>query len=148
MPRPNLLRVYPATLTAAFTESLQDRYETYPCDTSSAGFTFTLAPASSKRRIKFVMTGTGTNALTIARGASDTIDGATSITLVGQYNTLILEADGSASWYANNGNKLYGVTDGTAVANKALVLNSSKGISTITSATITTLTNDGERHDH
>ena len=33
-----------------------------------------------------------------------------------------------------------GITPGTAVASKALVLNSSKGISTITSATITTLT--------
>ncbi len=35
---------------------------------------------------------------------------------------------------------LDGLTPGTAVASKALVLNSSKGISTITSATITTLT--------
>lgn len=35
---------------------------------------------------------------------------------------------------------LDGVTPGTATASKALVLNSSKGISTITSATITTLT--------
>lgn len=35
---------------------------------------------------------------------------------------------------------LDGVTAGTATASKALVLNSSKGISTITSATITTLT--------
>ena len=36
--------------------------------------------------------------------------------------------------------KLEGITDGTAAANKALVLDSSKGIATITSATITTLT--------
>jgi hypothetical protein len=35
---------------------------------------------------------------------------------------------------------LNGVTPGTATASKAVVLNSSKGISTITSATITTLT--------
>lgn len=35
---------------------------------------------------------------------------------------------------------LDGVTAGTAAASKALVLNSSKGISTVTSATITTLT--------
>lgn len=37
-------------------------------------------------------------------------------------------------------NVLAGVTPGTATASKALVLNTSKGISTITSATITTLT--------
>lgn len=36
--------------------------------------------------------------------------------------------------------KIDGITNGTAYADKALVLNASKGISTITSATITTLT--------
>lgn len=39
-----------------------------------------------------------------------------------------------------NSTDLTGITPGTATASKALVLNSSKGISTITSATITTLT--------
>src|SRR5688572_6203693 len=38
--------------------------------------------------------------------------------------------------------KIDGITNGTAAANKALVLGASKEIATITSATITTLTSD------
>lgn len=68
------------------------------CNTNA--FTVTLPAASTTgKRITVIKIGSDTNAITIARDGSDTIEGATSKTLVSQYDTMVLEADGSATWY-------------------------------------------------
>jgi len=59
----------------------------------------TLPNADTVRIIKLVKTDAGTTA-TIIRGGTDTIEGQTSITLNSQYDTVILESDGSSVWYA------------------------------------------------
>lgn len=67
------------------------------CDTSGAGFSVNLYPASGNagRVLTFKMVGTGTNALTVDPNASETIDGVTTTTLNTQYESLTIACNGS-----------------------------------------------------
>ncbi len=66
--------------------------------------TFTLPSASSNAGKMLIIgkAGSDTNAITVARGGSDTIDGATSFTLYAQWDTVTLVSDGSATWYVRS----------------------------------------------
>lgn len=73
--------------------------DVYLCSDAGASFTGTLPAASgSMKRFVFKKTNSSTNAVTIARAGSDTIDGATSTSLNTQYECVELQSDGSASW--------------------------------------------------
>lgn len=62
--------------------------------------TITLPAASNKGTILCIKRiNAGTNNVTIQRGGSDTIEGATSITLTAQYQYRLLQADGASTWY-------------------------------------------------
>lgn len=69
-------------------------------DSSGGAFQFTLPAASSNsgKLYYFKKTDSSANAITIARAGSDTIDGATSITLTLQYQSTVLVSNGSALW--------------------------------------------------
>jgi hypothetical protein len=64
----------------------------------SGNTTITLPDAGTRRRISFAKTDTGTVA-TVSRAGTDTIQGATTITLNSQYGTVTLESDGTSTWY-------------------------------------------------
>jgi hypothetical protein len=69
-------------------------------DSSGGAFQFTLPAVSSNsgKVYYFKKIDSSTNAITIARAGSDTIDGATSITLTAQYESTVLISNGSALW--------------------------------------------------
>lgn len=66
-------------------------------DATSAGFTVTLPTAASVagKRYTIIKTDTTANVLTVATTSSQTIDGITSLTMLGIYCTVTLESDGS-----------------------------------------------------
>lgn len=68
---------------------------------SGSAFTVTLPAASNAGKVlRIIKTDSSTaNVITIARAGSDTINGATSVTLTQQYQEAILKADGSTTWY-------------------------------------------------
>lgn len=67
---------------------------------SGSAFTVTLPAATNTGKVIRVLKtdSTLTNIITIARAGSDTIDGATSVTLNTQYDSYTLVADGTATW--------------------------------------------------
>lgn len=68
-------------------------------DATSAAFTITLPAATTAgRTIKIIRTNTNGNNLTITRGGSDTIQGATSV-VVASPTTITFRADGTSKWY-------------------------------------------------
>jgi hypothetical protein len=145
---------------------IQTSYAALPGQAESPSFTFldkNLAPtftgffldsngdlayAKAGVRIATVIgdiTGTSLNlsgALTVATTADFTGDVtmAGALAVVGAVTVGSLVAAGGVSLTATELLALDGITPGTAYASKAVILNSSKGITTITSATITTLT--------
>lgn len=88
-----------ATKTSAYT-LVSSTDDIVNCDATSAGFSITLPAASSNAgkvfRIKKV--DSSANVVTIARAGSDTIDGATSFTLISQYESATVISDGT-NWY-------------------------------------------------
>jgi hypothetical protein len=66
---------------------------------ASGTTTITLPSAAIKRRLRIAKSDVAGTNITVARAGSDTIEGNTSIVLTNQYDTLELEADGSATWY-------------------------------------------------
>lgn len=75
----------------------------YPCDASSAGFTATLPAAATTANgatVYIKKTDSSANAVTIARTGSDTIDGATSLSLSGRNDCYCLVSDGVSKWNA------------------------------------------------
>lgn len=67
---------------------------------STNAITITLPAATNTGKVvRVVKIGSDTNAVTVSRAGSDTIQGVTSITLVKQYDDVTLVADGSATWY-------------------------------------------------
>lgn len=71
-------------------------------DATAGNITITLPAASTVVSYRFRRIDTGTNAVTITRAGSDTIEGATSITLVGSNAARTLDSDGTSKWYANS----------------------------------------------
>jgi hypothetical protein len=68
--------------------------------TGASNLTVTLCPASSADAVEYVIkkVDSGAGFVVVARAGSDTIDGATSVTLTTQYEVLRLCSDGSA-WH-------------------------------------------------
>lgn len=65
----------------------------------AGGITITLPAANTSANLIIIKkVDSGAGALTIARAGTDTIDGATSISLAAQYNQAVLLSDGSGSW--------------------------------------------------
>lgn len=95
----------PAAKTGAYTVQLADEGKLIPCDASSAAFTVTLPAASSAGagfRIGVKKTDSdATKAVTVDGNSSETIDGATTLALNQQYETVWLQCDGS-NWYVEN----------------------------------------------
>lgn len=70
-------------------------------DTTGGGFTITLPQATPGRTVLIQSTGHA-NTLTVARGGSDTINGAaTSLTINAQYQALYFVAESATSWVAS-----------------------------------------------
>jgi hypothetical protein len=86
-----------ASKTAAYT-AVAATDDTIRCDTQTTGaFTVTLPDAAtcSGKKFHIVKIDSGTNLLTIDGNGSQTIAGATDIVLSGQYESVIIESDGS-----------------------------------------------------
>lgn len=88
--------------TSGFTAtgSISVRY-LYPCDASGGAFAATLpsaATAGNGATIIFKKTDSSSNAITITRAGSDTIDGATTQALTEQYSIFALVSDGVSAW--------------------------------------------------
>src|SRR5574337_497018 len=66
------------------------------CDASGGAFTVTLPDCASnwRRRIEFIKTDSSANAVTVSRAGSDTLNGATTKTLSGQYARLGVASSG------------------------------------------------------
>lgn len=73
----------------------------YPCDATIAPFAATLPTAlaaGNGATIVFKKTDASTNAITITRASSDTIDGATTQAISTQYDCYVLVSDGVSVW--------------------------------------------------
>lgn len=70
------------------------------CNATGGAYQETLPAASAGKglTVRFKKIDSSANAVTIARAASDTIDGATSVALTIQYEALTLISDGVSSW--------------------------------------------------
>jgi hypothetical protein len=90
--------VIPVTAkTGNYTATVSD--EVILC--SGASFTITLPAANSKTGKRLVVKKTDSstsNIITVSRAGSDTIDGATSVTLLNRYEFVILVSDGGTVW--------------------------------------------------
>lgn len=89
------------TISAATTLAVSDLGSTIFANTQGGAFSVTLPPAANcaGRRLTFVRTGTGVNALTIDPNASEQVDGgATLATLDAARDTVTIESDGS-NWF-------------------------------------------------
>lgn len=88
------------TTNANATSTTTDGYETYLFSTGNTNRTLTLPAASANAgRVMIVKkTDSGTGLVTITRAGSDTIDGATTLVLTSQYDSVTLVCDGSAAW--------------------------------------------------
>jgi hypothetical protein len=75
-----------------------------PVDASGAARAITLLAASDTTGKKYIIqkTDSSTNAVTITRAGSDTINGATSTTLNTQYEMVEIISDGTSAWYITN----------------------------------------------
>lgn len=64
-------------------------------------FTVTLpaANAMTMKVLRIVNIDSANHTMTISRAGSDTIEGSTSVTLLNQYDEIVLWSDGSATWY-------------------------------------------------
>lgn len=66
----------------------------------AGGITITLPAANSAGQICIVRkVDGGAGVVTVARAGSDTIQGATSLTLAAQYDHCVLQSDGAGTWY-------------------------------------------------
>ncbi len=75
----------------------------YPCDATSAGFTATIpaaATAENGATVAIKKTDSSSNTITLARSASDTLDGATSLTITDQNGCYVLVSDGVSKWHS------------------------------------------------
>lgn len=93
------LRLKPVTVSAAYT--VEDEFDVFKADTTSAAFTITLPKASTHtgRVVHIKRINAGANNLTVDGDGAETIDGAASITLTAQWESRSLLSDGS-NWLA------------------------------------------------
>lgn len=73
----------------------------YPCDATTAGFTATIPTAASAGNGATVFIkkiDSGTNVVTLDRSSTDTLDGATSLTLTAENQCYGLVSDGVSKW--------------------------------------------------
>lgn len=83
--------------SAAYTLTISDH--TVYCDTTSAGFTITLPAASGNAGLEYdIKKVVAANTLTIDANASETIDGATTLVLTAQYDSVKIVCDGT-KWH-------------------------------------------------
>lgn len=117
---------------------------------AATGVTLPAAASTGGRRAVLVVDAKGdaaTNNITVSVASSGTINGGSTHVISENYGKM-LYIDVGDEWQTASPAEisateiafLNGVTAGTATASKAVVLDSSKGIATITTATITTLT--------
>lgn len=94
----DLLKLPVRAVTGTDTVTVEDGVIT--ADATSGAFTITLPSASScaGRKFLFKNLASTSNAVTIARAGSDTIDGATSITMTIQYESIELISLGGTAW--------------------------------------------------
>lgn len=73
---------------------------TFLCNATAGAIVFNLPAASalSGRNIRIKKTDVSANTVTVTRAGSDTIDGANTVVLKGQYDYVVLSSDGSAAW--------------------------------------------------
>lgn len=88
------------TLALTSATNLSDDY-LYPCDATAAGFTVTLPLAANYQYKKFCIKkiDASVNVVTVSRSGSDTIDGATSVAVSGQYDSVVFISDGVSKWH-------------------------------------------------
>lgn len=88
--------------TSAFTATVSISARVlYPCDATSASFAVTLptaAAAGNGATVYFQKIDSTSNAVTITRASTDTIDGATTYALSSQYAIVGLVSDGASKW--------------------------------------------------
>lgn len=65
---------------------------------SGAAFTITLPSAIANQGRRYTIVNKGAGVLTVSRSGSDTIGGATSLTLA-QYHSFIFQSDGQGVWF-------------------------------------------------
>lgn len=80
------------TQTGAYTASVN---ETVLCDASGAAFTVTLPPVDDSTHVTVKKTDSSANAVTVDSPNSETIDGASSVSLASQYDTVTITSDGT-----------------------------------------------------
>ena len=93
-----------ASQTALFTADASISVKKlYPCDATSAGFTVTIPAAitaAAGATVFIKKTDSTSNIITLARSSTDTIDGATSLTLTAQNECYGLVSDGVSAWFS------------------------------------------------
>jgi len=84
--------------TAAYTATATDCV--ILCDATTAAFTVTLPAAASSTDLLYVIKkiDSSTNAVTVDGNASETIDGAATVSLASQYDSVMIVCDGTG-WY-------------------------------------------------
>jgi len=88
--------------TTAYIIVAGDRDAIVAVDATSGALTFTLLTAATAKNgfaITILKKDSSANAVTVARGGSDIINGATSFTLSAQYQSVRLISDGASAWY-------------------------------------------------
>lgn len=111
-----LQRADVTTKTASATIAITERNMTVGVTASTANLTMTLPAATTAKngfKINFQKRDNTAFTVSIARSGSDLINGAASITLTTQWDTVELVCDGVSSWYAYGG-----ITDGSITAAK------------------------------
>jgi hypothetical protein len=84
--------------TAAYTMVATDM--AVDADGTGGAFTVTLPAANLSGQVVHVMkTDSSANAITISRAGTDTINGASTVSLAAQYNSRTLLSDGAGHWY-------------------------------------------------
>lgn len=116
--------------TAAYTVALADFGKLIDASASGAAFTVTL-PAAATVGDGFVIavkkTDSSTNAVTIDGNGAETIDGATTLVLDRQYDSIVLRCDGS-NWHVVSGRAAGLVLVATASASASATVDFSSGI--------------------
>ena len=109
-----------APKTANYTATTSDH--TLYFDTTAAGYTLTLPAASGNAGLEYVVKKTvAANTLIIDANASETIDGATTLTLTAQYDTVQIKCDGT-NWQVMARGATVGGGSGTVTSVAAITL--------------------------
>ncbi len=134
-----------ARVTADYVVSILD--DLVLVDTSAGAVAITLPSFGAstalnyvKHNFRLVKTTSDANAVTITVSGGALINGAASYLLSSQWAGEEFKCDDQGAYQTETGVEFSGSTPGVATASRALILDASKGIATITSATITTLT--------